>query len=397
MISMEQFLMWQPSAPRETSTDRYYLDVANSLVEAASRRGIFAGYPEKVVERAALAVTGYYQDVIADAGVWRSFINECRKLYGYTVPFFDDGGDYVDYELNRADVRFMVWYALSMSYEAKRVCNPMDVNLLAGADAWWKVLEESYEDAPLPEDYSMAKELELHAEEDREAVYRLGNWLFMHCYLMTPAYALTLSETVAGIDLTKEENIGKLRDLMEQSMSENPTGPLALYLGEWLQLIVRGKLPRETYSEEKEEHKYYRLFTQATGGKIIEFFDSYESLNRFFIEALGWEEGQEHLPQMKGSHDFILKVDPKKGMLLARDIARCIACPDNLLYDREYASAHAMDLLTVRGVCPGDLLKYVCENGWLPDAHFPGGTTETVKSNWDFIARCYLQQYYRGD
>ena len=95
----------------------------------------------------------------------------------------------------------------------------------------------------MPVDYRMTHELEIHAEEDSEAIYRLGNWLFMHCYLMTPAYALTLSEIASGVDLSKEEGMAELRQRLERSMSEDPTGPLALYLREWLYLIVEGKLP----------------------------------------------------------------------------------------------------------------------------------------------------------
>lgn len=128
------------------------------------------------------------------------------------------------------------------------------------------------------------------------------------------------------------------------------------------------------------------------------YFGSYEEMNAFFVSALGWADNEEHLPQMKNCRDFILMVNREKGMLVAHDIARCIAAPDNPLYDRDYARTHAIELLTERGCCPGDLLSYVCSNGWLPDAVFPGSDdTELVASNWDFIARCYLQQYYRGD
>lgn len=101
---------------------------------------------------------------------------------------------------------------------------------------------------------------------------------------------------------------------------------------------------------------------------------------------------------MKGCKDYILMVDRAKGMLLAHDIARCIAAPGNSLYDKVYAQEHAMELLTERGRCPGDLLRYVCQNGWLPDAVFPeSDDRKLVADNWDFISRCYLQQYYRGD
>lgn len=399
MITMPQFILRQPGAPEETKTDAYYLALANRLVAITGEGGLLPSYPLKVVERAAMAVVGYYQDVICDAGIWRTFISENRRLYGYTVPFYDGGDDYMDFELNRIDVRFMLWYSLSMNYEEKRVENPLSEEILAAADAWWNELERVYDESPMPEDFRLAHELEMHAEEDSDAIFRLGNWLFMHCYLMTPAYALTLSEIASSIDLSKEENIGELQRRMEQSMMEDPTGPLALYLREWLYLIVEGRLPRKSpKKEEVETHKYFTAFTNATGGEIIKFFASYEEMNRFFIEALGWSENEDHLPQLKGENDFILMVNKEKGMLLAKNIARCIAHPQNHLYDKEYAHSHAIELLTERGCCPGDLLRYVCENGWLPDAVFPGSSdTALVADNWDFISRCYLQQYYRGD
>ena len=121
-------------------------------------------------------------------------------------------------------------------------------------------------------------------------------------------------------------------------------------------------------------------------------------MNRFFIEALGWEKDTEHLSQVKNGRDFVLLVNPKKGMLMARNVAKCIADPENPLYDKLYARKMAIELLAVRGLCPVDLLKYVLKHGWLPDACFPDSdNTELVARNADFIARCYLQDYYRGD
>ncbi len=397
---MEQFILRQPAAPEETKTDTYYLALANRLVDIAKSKHLFPSYPENVIERGALALVGYYQDVICDAGIWRSFITENRRLYGKTLPFYEPSGeDYMDYELNRDDVRFMVWYSFSMNYEHKRVENPLSEEILKGADEWWEELERVYDESPMPEDYRLTHELEIHAQEDSEAIYKLGNWLFMHCYLMTPAYALTLSEIASSVDLSKEEGFIELQKKMEQSMAEDPTGPLALFLREWLYLIIEGKLPPEPkVKKELPEHKYYSAFVKATGGSVIKFFSSYEDMNRFFIDALGWGDNEEHLPQMKGSNDFILMVDKEKGMLLARNIAKCIKHPDNPMYDAEYAHTHAIDLLTERGCCPADLLKYICENRWLPDAVFPDTNDyKLVAENWDFIARCYLQQYYRGD
>ena len=400
MISKEQFLLRQPSMPEETETDKFYFGICNRLAEVAKERGLFPSYPEKVVERAALAMTGYYQDVVSDAGIWRSFIDECRRLYGFTVPFYSkDGDEYFDYELNQADVKFMVWYALSMNYENRRVCYPYDKEILEGAEVWYHELEAYYDEAPIPVNYRFSAELEIHNEEDRPEIMRLANWLFLHCYLMTPAFAMTLSEIASEYDLSKEDGVVEMQKRLDIAMWQDPTGPLALYLGEWLYLIVEGKpAPEPKEKKQSEPHKYYTAFTQYTGGKTIQFFSTYEEMNRFFIEALGWAEGEEHLNQIKNDRDFVLMVDERKGMLLARNIAKCISCPDNNLYDKEYAENHAMDLLTERGLCPGDLLRYVCSHGWLPDAHFPDTDDyKIVGETWDFISRCYLQSYYRGD
>ncbi|MCH5226121.1 MAG: DUF3843 family protein [Muribaculaceae bacterium] len=401
MISMEQFLLRQPSMPEETETDKFYFDICVSLAEIAKKMGLFPSYPEKVVERAALVLIGYYQDVISDAGVWRSFIDECRRMYGFPVPFFTKPGeDYFDYELNKADVFFMVWYALSMNYENRRVCNPLDREILEGAKKWYQELERHYEEAPIPVGYRFSAELEIHNEEDRPEIMRLANWLFLHCYLMTPAFALTLSEIANDYDLSKEEGLVEMQKRLDAAMWQDPTGPLALYLGEWLYLIVEGKpAPEPKIDNEKNSpHKYYTAFTEFTGGKKLAFFATYKELNEFFIRALGWAEGEEHLSQVKNDRDFVLMVDSQKGMLLARNVARCIAAPDNKLYDQEYARLHAMELLTERGLCPGDLLKLICKEGWLPDAHFPDSIDyKLVEDNNDFIARCYLQAYYRGD
>lgn len=398
-ITREQFLLRQPSFPEAVATDEYYYKLANRLLAAAIESGYLSDYPEAVVGRAALCVIGYFQDVVADCGVWRTFISECRRLYGRTLPFYEVGEEYVDFELNEEDVRFLLWYSLSMYFEPKRVENPLDSRFEKTAKLLYNILNEVYEEAPVPEGYTRWRELELGVPEEANDVLEMGNWLFMHCYLMTPAFALTLSEIVATVDMTKDENVTELQQRLEQAMSEDPTGPLALYLGEWLHLVIGGSpMPKQEETPAAEPHKFYKLFTEATGGKEIGYFASYEELNRFFIEALGWAQGEEHLPQMKHEHDFILLVNHDKGMLLARNIARCVADPENPLYDKEYAKAHAIDLLTVRGVCPADLLNYIISRNWLPDAVFPGTENHAlVADNHDFIARCYLQQYYRGD
>lgn len=392
---MADFLFRQPPYPKPDPADKFYLDVANSLLGIIGGSALAKSVPEEITRRIALGLTGYFQDIVSDAGIWRSFVDANRKLYGYSVPFHEEGEEYVDYELNAEDVRFLTWYILAMTYEDMRETYPHDPRVMDAAELSFSYLESIYEEAPASQRYNIARGLEFNDPDDREAIYILGSWLFFHCYLMTPAFALALSGIMSDPAMMESDDVTLLHSRMDKSMMEEPTGPLALFVTEWLRLIIDGVLP-ENKKPDKGIHPYYERFTLATGGRRVMYFGNYGEMNDFFIEKMGWEKDQEHLPMMKSEHNFVVMVNPERGMLVARNAALCIADPANPYYDRRYAEKHAFDFLTVRGRCPVDLVKYACDNGWLPDAVFPGTTdTRIVADHYDFIARCYLQQYYR--
>lgn len=397
MISIKDFLLRQPSYPERSETDGFYLDFANRLQSEMSGHAFSAKMPEGLSARIALSLTDYLQDIASDAGLWRSFIDANRELYGYSVPFHPIPEEYIDYELNREDVRFLVWYIVAMLWEENRFIYPHDPLLIEYADKCFDILDAVYEDAPVPEHFNISLGLEFGDPEDHTAIYRLGNWLFMHSYLLTPAFSVSLRDIMMGVDPNDPDAQKIVNDKVDEAMLNDVTGPLALFMPEWVYLMLERKLPQEPKSKNTPKiHPYYEKFTAFTGGETIRFFKTYEEMNRFFIDALGWKSGDEHLAQAKGAHDYVLMVSKYKGMLMARDVARCIAAPQNPLYDHEYACKNAFKLIAERGVCPGDLLRRCFKENWLPDAAFPGtDDTDLVAQNCDFLARCYLQIYYR--
>ncbi|MDE6380111.1 MAG: DUF3843 family protein [Muribaculaceae bacterium] len=397
MLKFETFLLGQPCCPEETSTDRYYYDLTLRLIKAAESVPVIASLHEAILERAALCLIGYYQDMIADAGLWHGFTDECRRLYGTPVPFFQLSEDYIDYELNRQDVGFIVWYAVAM-YSDDRCIYPFREDLVALSDIWFDMLEKEYEKSPVPEGYHLAHELDVYAEEDQEMILRLGSWLYLHSWLLRPAFALTASEMISEMIASGKGN-EEIAESMQEAVRHMPTGPLALYLREWVHLTVRHRLPSgKERKEQAETHPAFVRLVKATGGEPVTFIEGYEAFNRFLIDRLGWKAGEEHLSQLKDCSDFVLMANPEKGLLVATDICRYIKSPSNPMYDADYASTHAIELLTVRGRCPHDLLAYICEKDWLPDAVFPESDDHDLVARFhDFIARCYLQLYYRGD
>lgn len=398
-ISFKEFLFYQPSYPSEQETDRFYYRLCCELYELAESSRLLREADPHTVKKLCICLIGYYQDVICDSGLWHGFIEENRRLYGRPLPFYPCGEDYMECELNLADVRFMTWYAVALTDPSLRLLYPLDERLMELSRILHDRLEAAYEEAPMPVGYNFGRELELHDPADRETLFDLGQWLFMRCYLSSPAFTVTAAGILNSIDPRSKDRDGEIRLRFEEAMREEPTGPLALYVSEWVALYVQGRLPRTRAPKPKEEpHPYYLRFRQATGGRDIAYFASYRELNAFLIDALGWDKEEEHLPAFKEHTDFVAMVNREKGLLLSADCGKCIADPRNQLYDKDFARENAFRLLWMRGLCPPDLRALVVKNGWLPDAAFPGtDDTALVADNADFIARVYLQLYYRGD
>ena len=87
-ISFQEFLLRQPSCPNTFPTDNYYFAVAHKLLEIWQRTSAFTNLDEGVKKRVALAIVGYFQDIISDAGLWRSFVGQMQTIYGRYLPFY---------------------------------------------------------------------------------------------------------------------------------------------------------------------------------------------------------------------------------------------------------------------------------------------------------------------
>ncbi len=396
-ITFQEFLLRQPSCPNTFPTDNYFLALSNRILEIWRGIGVLSDIDDAVKKRVALAITGYFQDILSDAGLWRSFVGRMKTMYGHYLPFYSLSESYIEAELNEEDVRFMVWYTIAMLSDEHRLISPLNEEIKLLAKEFHKYLDSIYEDAPIPEGYNLACELDLQNQEEAKQIYDYGVWLFMHSYLLTPAYALTLSSLAAEPGMIVNGDTTNLQKRLEQAMFEDPTGPIALFLRDWIFLTIEGKMPNIPLSPAPAApHPLYEKVIKANHNSPIKFFSTYNELNRFFIEVIGWSPNEEHLPALKNKQDFAILVTPERGMLVASDVCRCIAHPDNPMYDMNYAQHHAIEFLTVRGRCPADLGKYLTNHGYLPDAVFPEAedTHEIVAKNSDFIMRCYLQNYY---
>lgn len=408
-ITIKDFMLKQPNYPEVAESDKYYIILANRLAKLITNSRLLINEPEQVRKDVILAAVGYFQDVVADAGVWRSFCTVCKEYYGTPLPLYPIPDDYIESELNEVDLRFVIWYVIEMSRDEQGTLSPFDPAIERTAHLIFTVFDAEYDDAPVPVELQMAFDVDLNDESEAQRIYDLSYWLFWDCWFLRPAAREALSRAAAEAHRIIKENPREedarplLAELNRNMMVESVTGPLALPIGEWLRLIVDGVMPKldiaQNATQSIKPHKYYTALLQATGGKEIAFINSYDALETFLSEQMGWGPSAEgHLPALRHADNFVILGNPEKGILIAPDVAQYLSHPDNPLYDATAAAAEAHTLVTTPGRVPHDLLKYAFANGMLPDARLPHDKQGTLlHTNWDFLSRLYLGPYSRPD
>ena len=408
-ITIKEFMLKQPNYPEVAESDKYYIILANRLAKLLTNSRLLINEPEQVRKDVILAAVGYFQDIIADAGVWRSFCTVCKEYYGTPLPLYPIPDDYIESELNEVDLRFVIWYVIEMSRNEQGSLSPFDPAIERTAHLIFNVFDAEYDDAPIPVELQMAFDVDLNDESEAQRIYDLSYWLFWDCWFLRPAAREALSRAAAEAHRIIKENPREedarplLAELNRNVMVESVTGPLALPIGEWLRLIVDGVMPKldivQNATQSIKPHKYYTALPQATGGKEIALSHSCDALETFLSEQMGWGPSAEgHLPALRHADNFVILGNPEKGILIAPDVAQYLSHPDNPLYDATAAAAEAHTLVTTPGRVPHDLLKYAFANGMLPDARLPHDKQGTLlHTNWDFLSRLYLGPYSRPD
>ena len=246
-ISVKDYMERQPRNPKVEETDQFYLWIALRLAKLWDESPWLRGLDDEVRRDVVLAVTGYYQDVVADGGLWRSVTRMHNARNGNPVPHYDVGDDYVDFELNVEDVRYVMWWTIA-GETGSDALDPHDRELEALAMAFHKLLDEEYEEAPVPRQFCIAAEVDLDNPLDAQRIYDYAYWLYWRSFLLRPSSQAVMErampEAHAIIARVGEADARPLLyDLNERLMSTEPAGPIPLTTAQWLHLILDDKLP----------------------------------------------------------------------------------------------------------------------------------------------------------
>ena len=246
-ISVKDYMERQPGGPKVAPTDQFYLWIALRLAKVWDEAPWLRSLDDNIRRDVVLAVTGYYQDVVADGGIWRSFTRLHDMRHAAPLPHYGRREDYVDYELNLDDVRYVIWWTIA-GERGEEVISPHDQELEALATAFHLLLEEEYEQAPVPRQFCIANEVDLDNPEDAQRIYDYAYWLYWRSFLMRPSSLEVMSrampEAHAIISNAGDRDARPLlHDLNERLMSTEPVGPIPLTTAQWLRLIIDDQLP----------------------------------------------------------------------------------------------------------------------------------------------------------
>ena len=224
------------------ATDGYYTRFANNLYDRL-RGFVGKDFPDKNFTRTlACKLTCYFEDIVADMGVWRMFSNECMKLYGYPVPMYHAEEEYYPDEPSLNAVRYLVW-DVACELFPDRLFETDRLLLEMGQEAY-RILDAAFESAPINEEAKTEMNNMLHyASEGFNELRDVLGWMLAGCYITSGRW---LNEDMR--DKAKEIKDIPVFKQMATSMRQyfilsemkfnNRIGPLALLPYEWLQRLA---------------------------------------------------------------------------------------------------------------------------------------------------------------
>lgn len=239
-IAAKDYMAWWPTVKR-TQTDDYYIRLANRLCEAVSTLHSDVLTP-RVLAEVARRLTCYFEDVVADMGLWRTFSAICREKYGYPVPLYHDEEEYYDDEPSFNAVSYLVWQTVSDAHPDRYIftASPDIVRL---SKVVYEVLDGAFEDAPVNDTCKAdVKTLIENAGKSFDHLREALTWFDAANYLTTnPTYMQDVEENLShyeDMDIESFTPDMRLYLVHTQFLFSYKTGPLALRAPEWLSALA---------------------------------------------------------------------------------------------------------------------------------------------------------------
>jgi hypothetical protein len=182
-VYIKDWLFFHPYY-KSNNTDDYFLKISREVFGIIdSNMSLEPSFSLPFTQKVRLAcfLTCWFEDVISETGIWKTFIEEHSRLYGKFLPFYELH-DYYPNDINRQDICFLIWNYFSNIYFENELIPPFSKWIFRTAEQIFNVFDREYELAP--ENVRLNEFLKL--QDDEENFYLVKDklrWLTFYCYL----------------------------------------------------------------------------------------------------------------------------------------------------------------------------------------------------------------------
>lgn len=180
-IYIQQWLEFHPNE-KPVKCDFYYLRICNGVDEFLKVTGDKLFTKEKKGNRKGLAImlTCWFEDLVSELGIWNAFTQNHHRLYGKYLPFMHGEEEYYKGEINPEDIRFLIWYFLTIQDFETLTYNPESELLIVISEVIYSYFDRKWDEAPV--NTSLKSFLDLAADADFYDVRLAMDWLVLNSY-----------------------------------------------------------------------------------------------------------------------------------------------------------------------------------------------------------------------
>ena len=369
--------------------------------------------PPKTAKPNTLRIAAYFEDVISQLNIWRSFITQHKALYGKYLPFYTPDDHYYEDEANYEDIRFLLWHYTQQYHGVRRgtFVSPDNVANAETALLIYQLFCDEWTVAP--ENIRMQELFSNETRYDEPDKYNnLLYWFHYNSYLLTDTNE-ELTETTKsywkeqGIQ-TNERDVLIIHNLLAH-VSRVPF--LAYTSPQWLYKIISPEHPDYAIFKEEAENSMafidpkekerrdsvqddYKKFKEVVPDDVLIYMQSEVELYNFLTEKIGkvFTEGK----PTDAPRKFGVYASPEDGIqVLTLDID-CIKDEKNPFYNKERAEKAALGFFIVKH-CSTSILIEMTKRGMLADAQTkslagPERGKEIIQDNWKFLIEYFHKE-----
>lgn len=405
---------WLALHPYKQSTpvDSYYTGIANRIYDILKETELINSFEDDEPKQIAIRLAAYFEDVISELNIWRTFITTYREMYGKYLPFYEPDDHYYDDEVNYEDVRFLLWHYTQQYHGFRKgtFVNPDNPANERTARLVYQLFCDEWTTAP--ENDRMHAYLSAENRFQDQAAYEpLLFWFHYHSYLMADSNRELTEQTQLQWKMAKEDGgLDKLILMLHTQLAyTSKTALLALTSPQWLARILAShpdvaflEQVVATFTIPEEEREPYRAvyesFRKAAGERLLLYFDKASEAETFIKENIPLSDDEEFdFPDSIGGKNLALYATPEDGLqLIAGDLPACILDETNPFYQESLARAKGLSFFLVKN-CSVSLLKTLEERGMLQEAQTkslisPERGKAIIHDNWKFLVRYFLRE-----